>query len=145
MRRTFKAHGNDYSSLFELEFAKDLIKRGIPFHYEEFPIKYYLEPRTGKCMNCGGTDIVIEHIYWPDFFLKEHNLYIETKGKFSAKDRTKILSVIRDNPWLDLRLIFMRDNWLTRKHVTKYSDWCKQNNIQYSFLFMPDEWIKPCP
>jgi len=26
--------------------------------------------------------------------------------------------------------------------VTKYSDWCKQNNIQYSFLFMPDEWIK---
>lgn len=145
MRRTFKLDGYEYSSLFELEFAKDLKKRGIHFHYEEYPIQYYLEPKRGKCVVCGSDEILIEHTYWPDFLIQNRvtnkEMYVETKGKFSAKDRTKIISVLRDNPWIDLRLIFMRDNWLTRKHATKYSDWCKQNKIKYSFLFLPDAWL----
>jgi predicted nuclease of restriction endonuclease-like RecB superfamily len=142
MRRSFNHEGIEYSSLFEMEFAKDLIRRKIEFEYESYKLEYLLKVRGGKCLDCASKDVVEKHIYWPDFYLPKQGIFVETKGKFSPKDRNKILAVIKNNPGIDLRLIFMRDNWTTRTHNAKYSDWCKKNNVEYSFVFLPDVWAK---
>ncbi len=58
--------------------------------------------------------------------------YLEAKGKFDYEERRKALAVIKDNPGIDLRFVFMRDNKLNKRSSTRYSDWCKQHNIRCS-------------
>ena len=52
--------------------------------------------------------------------------------------------VIEQNPDIDIRLLFMRDNYISKKSKTKYSDFCKKRNIKYHVSVMgeiPKEWL----
>lgn len=60
------------------------------------------------------------------------SFYLEAKGKFDYEERRKALAVISNNPGIDLRFVFMRDNKLNKRSQTRYTDWCKQHNIRCS-------------
>jgi hypothetical protein len=129
----------NYKSQFERGIAANLTKRSIKFEYEPHKITYWLKTRCAKCKNCGSKDVFEKHSYTPDFILS-NGIVIEAKGKFTSENRTKMLSVIESNPELDIRMLFMKDNWLTKNHGHRYSDWCEKHGIPYAFLKVPQEW-----
>lgn len=103
--------------------------------------------------------ITLTRTYLPDFVIrwrktkktKAHDeeckcpgcaRYLEAKGYFKASDRKKILAVIASNPGIDLRIIFQRDNYLTKAKSSRYSDWCEKNGIKFAVGRVPKEWLK---
>jgi hypothetical protein len=52
--------------------------------------------------------------------------------------------VFEQNPDLDIRFLFMRDNKISKNSKTRYSDWCKKRGIKYAVSehgHIPDEWL----
>lgn len=83
----------------------------------------------------------IQRNYIPDF--KIGSIYIEAKGRFTSADRTKMKLVKEQNPHLDIRLWFQRDNWLTSKKKSRYSDWARKNGFKYHVGdTLPKKWFK---
>jgi len=84
----------------------------------------------------------IQHHYCPDFILPNHVL-LETKGYWDAADRRKILAVKKDNPDLDLRMVFQSPfNKISKKSKTTYAKWCDKHDIPWtSFHNIPIEWL----
>tara|TARA_R110000803_G_scaffold62280_1_gene122543 strand:- start:80 stop:484 length:405 start_codon:yes stop_codon:yes gene_type:complete len=83
--------------------------------------------------------------YVPDFIVHRRgapDLIIEVKGYLSSDDRAKMIAVKRDNPTLDIRFIFSRDNYLNKRSKTKYSDWCIKNKFPYAVNRVPKEWME---
>jgi len=69
-------------------------------------------------------------------------VFLETKGRFVAKDRSKMLAVKKQHPLLDIRMVFMRDNVITEgKQKLTYSEWCEKNDIPYCVKEIPDSWL----
>jgi Phage endonuclease I len=112
-----------YASGFESRVAKSL---------EERKVKYLYEPEKIEYMKL--------HTYTPDFKLP-NGIYIETKGRFMPQDRSKHLLVKAQHPDLDIRFVFMRDQYLNKGAKTKYSDWCAKYHYKYSIGGIPDEWL----
>ncbi len=112
-----------FKSRLERQFALLLNQIGINFGYEEDKIPYTLE--------CN---------YLPDF--KIGNFYVETKGRFTSQDRRKHLAVKKDNPSVDIRFVFMRDERINKTSKTRYSDWCKKHGYKYSIgVGIPQSWL----
>lgn len=87
---------------------------------------------------------VKKHRYTPDFILA-NGIIVECKGRFDAATRQKMAYVIEQNPDLDIRLLFMRDNTISKASTTKYSDWCDKRGIKYTVSSsgeVPEEWLK---
>ena len=62
----------------------------------------------------------IQHHYCPDFVLPNH-VYLEAKGYWSPADRRKILAVKKDNPDMDLRMVFQSPyNTISKKSKNTY-------------------------
>lgn len=84
---------------------------------------------------------MIEHRYTPDFQLK-NGIYIETKGEFKAKDRTKHLEFRKQYPKVDLRLVFQSaSNKLAKNSKTTYAGWCEKHNFKWAEKHIPEEWF----
>ena len=127
VRPSRKVVGTKYRSNFEVDFASDLIKRDISFDYE--PDSYEYQPKTTT--------------YTPDFYLPEHQIYIETKGFFTSQDRTKHLTFRNQHPNIDVRFVFSNsNNKLTKSGKTTYAQWCVRNGFKYSDRVIDDEWLK---
>jgi len=116
-----------FRSDYELNIAKKLAERGVKFEYETQKLTYYPKPK----------------VYIPDFYLPESDIYVEAKGFFKPSDRQKMLLVIRDNPMLDIRMLFLRaSNKLNRSSKTTYGGWCNRYGILWADGFIPDEWLE---
>lgn len=113
-----------YRSKFERTTAEFLRTKGVGFEYEKRRLSY--------------TKV---HYYKPDFELA-NGIIVETKGRFTSSDRTKMLGVIKENPGLDIRMVFQRDNYLYKGSSTKYTQWCKQHNIKCAVGKIPNSWLK---
>ncbi len=141
MRRTRSSTTNPYRSGFELKLATQLESDGVDFTYEEYSYEYDDKAPPGYvCVDCAGTTLYKSRTYTPDFLLTKTNITIEAKGKFTAKERKKMLQVRSDHPDLDLRLVFMRDNKLSKMSKTKYSEWAQKNDFIYGVGSIPKEW-----
>ena len=135
-----------YSSYYEYEVAQNLKEQGIEFEYETRRVEYLYPIRNGLCKSCSGSDVGRRAMYTPDFYLPDYRLWIESKGKWDSKGRTKTLAIIttsgairRDN----FRMLFQYDNWLTKKHNQTYLDWCEKEGIIAAVgKTIPEEWIK---
>ncbi len=111
---------------FEKVIAEDLIEQGTNFTYEEDTILYVVPSSTRK--------------YIPDFKLS-NGIIVEAKGRWTLEDRKKIILVIEQNPKLDLRMLFQRDQPLNKGSKTLYSSWCDKRGIVYSVgKTVPLEW-----
>jgi hypothetical protein len=125
-----KISRHQFRSDFELQIAKSLADNGVNFEYESVKLTYYPTPKT----------------YPPDFYLPDSGIYVEAKGHFTPADRMKMLLVIRDNPLIDIRMLFLRaNNRLNRASKTTYGRWCDKHNILWAEGRIPDEWIKERP
>ena len=114
-----------FRSKLEKRVANLLTNLGISYEYESCQVPY-----------------TIQHHYCPDFVLPNH-VYLETKGYWDPKDRRKILAVKRDNPDMDLRMVFQAPfNTISRKSKTTYAQWCEKLEIPWtSFNNIPLDWL----
>lgn len=133
---------NDYASKFEGRIGALLDGRGIPFKYEKYSYEYDepLRKNRASCMECGSTDLVRTGWYTPDFFL-ENGVIIETKGRFTAADRRKMVAIKEHHPDLDIKMLFMRNNRLSKRSTTYYSDWCEAHGYDYAIGTPKEEWL----
>ena len=139
--REFPLEGEVYKSKYERDQASQLLEDGVPFAYEKTEIKFLSEIRNGECLGCGSKAIGKHRIYTPDFHLTATNIFVETKGKFDAPTRTKMKEVCAQSN-KDIRMVFMRNNWLTRKHKMTYGRWCDLHDIKWAVGNIPEEWTR---
>ena len=120
-----KKKTSKYRSGLEEQVANLLDGLGVTYEYESTRVPY-----------------TIQHHYCPDFILPNHVL-LETKGYWDAADRRKIKAVEKDNPELDLRMVFQAPfNKISKKSKTTYAMWCDKHDIPWtSFHNIPIEWL----
>jgi hypothetical protein len=122
-----KIDNNRYRSKYEEDVCSKLHKSKVPFEYETINLYY---------------EISEQRKYIPDIILP-NGIVIELKGRFTSKDRKKMLLVIAQHPDLDIRMVFMRpNNKLNKNSRTTYAQWCDKNNIKWANKYIPTEWIK---
>ena len=114
-----------YRSNLEKDIGNLLEGLGVSFQYESEKLSY-----------------TIEHNYTPDFVLPNY-VYLEAKGYWDAADRRKVLAVKRDNPDIDLRMVFQSPyNTISKKSKTTYAKWCEKHDIPWtSYHDIPLEWL----
>lgn len=127
-----KKHGKlTLRSGLEKRTAEYLETNKIPFEYETMTIEYTVPSKV--------------HKYKPDFIL-ESGIIVEAKGRFDAATRQKMAHVIEQNPDLDIRLLFQRDNTISKSSKTTYTAWCEKRGIKCHVSAsgeLPDDWLKP--
>lgn len=116
-----------YRSQFEKDLS-DSFPEDVKWEYETTNIPYE-----------------VRHIckYKPDFIFTEQCFFLEAKGYFSKEDRDKILLVLEQHPGIDIRMVFYKDDHIT-KSLT-YSQWCDKHNIPWSIGTMPPSWKRHKP
>jgi hypothetical protein len=117
-----------FRSGFEETFMGSLEASSISYSYESTKIKYTQPP--------------VARTYTPDFILKDYNIIIETKGRFTLEDRKKHLWIKEQHPQLDIRFVFMNPKAKIRKgSKTSYADWCIKKGFLYSANTIPPAWL----
>lgn len=127
---------------FERKLRERLDAEGVKYEYEADTFAITV-PVGGKvnCPNCGPVVAEKASRYTPDFFFE--NWIIEAKGKFTAKDRKRLLALIKEWGYsFQFGILFMRDNWMTKRKVQRYTDWCKANDIPCAVGWFKPEWLK---
>jgi predicted nuclease of restriction endonuclease-like RecB superfamily len=114
-----------FKSKLEERLATLLTTLGVSYKYESEKVPY-----------------TIMHHYHPDFVLPNHT-YLEAKGYWSPADRRKILAVKKDNPDMDLRMVFQAPfNKINKKSKTTYAMFCEKHGIPWSaYHNIPLEWL----
>ena len=114
-----------FRSKLEENVASLLEGLGVSYEYESTKVPY-----------------TIQHNYHPDFVLPNH-VYLETKGYWDPEDRRKVLAVKRDNPDIDLRMVFQSPyNTISKKSKTTYAKWCEKHDIPWtSYHDIPLDWL----
>ncbi len=114
-----------FRSKLEENIANLLEGLGVSYQYESEKLNY-----------------TIEHNYTPDFVLPNYT-YLEAKGYWDPADRRKILAVKRDNPGIDIRMIFQSPyNTISKKSKTTYAKWCEKHEIPWtSYKDIPIDWL----
>ena len=105
--------------------ASQLQAIGTPFDYEERKFRYSLIKtyKTDFAVHTLGGDVMVE-----------------VKGWFPTAERTKIKSVLRDNPDLRLLVALQRPNAaITRDSKTTLAMWCEKNSIPWCPCPIPEE------
>ena len=120
-----KKKTSKYRSGLEEKVADRLSELGVTYEYESKKISY-----------------VIQHHYTPDFILPNH-VILECKGYWDAADRRKIKTIKKDNPDIDLRMVFQAPyNKISKKSKTTYAMWCEKHDIPWtSFHNIPLDWL----
>lgn len=72
--------------------------------------------------------------YIPDFSVGPSGdplrIIFEAKGRFTSFDRSKMLAVKAAHPDRDIRMVFMRDNFLYKGSKTRYTEWARNNGFK---------------
>ena len=120
-----KKKTSKYRSGLEEKVAELLTELNVSYEYETKKIPY-----------------VIQHNYTPDFVLF-NSVILECKGYWAAEDRRKIKQVKKDNPDIDLRMVFQAPyNTISRRSKTTYAQWCERLDIPWtSFNNIPLDWL----
>ena len=120
-----KKKTSKFRSKLEERISNLFDELGVIYEYESSKVAY-----------------TIQHHYVPDFILPNH-IYLEAKGYWDAADRRKILAVKKDNPDLDLRMVFQSPfNTISKKSKTTYAKWCEKHDIPWcAFHTIPIDWL----
>jgi hypothetical protein len=100
---------------FEIK-VESALQRCCVVHYETTRLKY--PQKDGS--------------YVPDFEVIRPirtRLFIEAKGRFLGKDRTKLKAVKAAHPEIDLRIVFQRNAPICKGSKTRNLDWAAKNGF----------------
>lgn len=95
--RTYDYNGIKLDSTYEVKFAQDLDNNNIKWS----------RPTPLNWTDANGK----EHLYYPDFYIEEFNVYVDTKNdylinhinpKFGITDLEKIDNVMKQNPGIKI-------------------------------------------
>ena len=134
-----KREKGPFRSKLEAFIAAQLKRLKIKYKYEPHKLKYLTRVRSGTCGDCKGTDVYQVRSYLPDFQLANES-YIEGKGYFTASERAKLLSILKANPNIKLRMVFGADNKI--KEGYRYSDWCRDHGVSFSIKRVDPSWAE---
>ena len=81
-----------FRSGLEIAISEELDLNKVKYEFEKIKLKYTVPEKV--------------HTYTPDFYLKEKDFFIETKGLFTSQDRKKMRFIKEQHPELDIRFIF---------------------------------------
>ena len=134
-----------------IEWAQKAFNKLKENHKKEIKFRSKLEERVATLLEQLGISYeyeteklsyTIEHTYTPDFVLPNY-IYLETKGYWDAADRRKVLAVKRDNPDVDLRMVFQSPyNTISKKSKTTYAKWCEKHDIPWTaYHEIPLDWL----
>jgi hypothetical protein len=126
-------HG--YKSGLELTVSEQIKSTEYDLKYETEILNYIVPERKAK--------------YTPDFvFVKKNGefMFIETKGRWTTADRTKMKHVLASNPGIDIRMVFQNPNQkLAKTSPTTYEAFAKKLGIQHvAKKDIPAEWLEEC-
>lgn len=112
----------------EQEILLDLQKQNVPFEYESEVLLW-----------------MSEHKYTPDFIIQTRTgkkIYIEAKGYFPGPQRGKMRAVKKQNPDIDLRMVFENPHQrISKKSKTTYAGWADKFGFKWARYRCPKEWI----
>lgn len=114
-----------FRSGLEERVADLLVELGVKYEYETKKVEY-----------------TISHVYTPDFVLP-NGVILECKGYWDSADRRKIKAVKKQNPDLDLRMVFQAPfNTISKKSKTTYAQYCEKLDIPWtSYANIPLKWL----
>ena len=69
-------------------------------------------------------------------------IYVELKGKLDGATRKKMILVREQHPDKDLRIVFMRNNTLSKTSKTRYMDWATKAGYVCAVGTIPSSWLK---
>ena len=104
-----------YKSGFESRFQEACVKEGWSLPYEQDRIRYTIPAK--------------QHIYTPDFTVTK-DVYIETKGIWSATDRKKALFIKEQFPHVKILYVLYRDQRLFKSSSTTYLEWAQKQGLK---------------
>ena len=131
-----------YQSKFEATVAEYLDRHACKFQYETLHLDYWVEIPRGYCAKCTATRPRVNRVYTPDFILS-NGIILETKGRFTSEERKKHAALKEQHPELDIRMVFLYDNFMNKSKKTRYSQWCNQKKIPYTVgADIPKEWMR---
>ena len=124
-----------YKSGLEHTVAEAIKSTPYDLKYETEIINYIVPERKAK--------------YTPDFVFTKRNgqiMYIETKGRWTTADRTKMKHVLASNPGVDIRMVFQNPNQrLSKTSKTTYAEYALKLGIRHvAKKDIPTEWLEEC-
>lgn len=124
-----------YKSGLEHTVAEWIQSTDYDLNYETEIINYIVPERKAK--------------YTPDFvFTKKsgQHMFIETKGRWTTADRTKMKHVLQSNPGIDIRMVFQNPNQrLSKTSKTTYAEYALKLGINHvAKKDIPAEWLEEC-
>lgn len=123
---------------FERSLMERLDAKGITYGYETTTYPIVLE-QAGYCRDCGSRRVSRNSRYTPDFFFPVW--VVEAKGKFTGRDRKRVLALASSRPDMRFAMVFQRDNKLSKSSNTRYTKWCLDKGIPCSVGWFRDEWM----
>jgi hypothetical protein len=119
-----KAKQLGYRSMYEYDIVQHAEANGFSVEYEPFSIPYLMK----------GD-------YYPDIVLS-NGIIVEAKGYFDSRARAKMIAVKKNNPLLDIRMLFMNSKTRVRKGSKfTYADWCGKYGFPFADGMIPLEWF----
>jgi hypothetical protein len=125
----------------EREHYEQLKESGIGFEYEPEKITYRKRVVKGICKKCGCTDVYQQKTYIPDWVLA-NGIRIESKGRLTSQDRSKLVAVKQQYPELDLRIVFKTNNKINKAKSKRYAEWASENGFKFGINTIPKSWLK---
>jgi hypothetical protein len=128
---------------YEYQIRDNLRERGIEFGYESEVLEYKSRVRSACCDSCGHCKVSQNRKYTPDFIIENAvyggTLYVEAKGRFTSKDRSKMRAVKVSHPDKDIRMLFQKRS---KKEMAIVGTWCIKNDFPFDFgTEIPEEWL----
>ena len=124
-----------YKSGLEHTVAEAIKSTPYDLKYETEIINYIVPERKAK--------------YTPDFVFTKRNgqfMFVETKGRWTTADRTKMKHVLQSNPGVDIRMVFQNPNQrLSKTSKTTYAEYALKLGINHvAKKDIPTEWLEEC-
>jgi hypothetical protein len=114
----------NFRSKYEETVYNNAEENGFRVEYEPFSLAY-----------------LVKGNYYPDFVL-ENGIIVEAKGYFDSRARAKMIAVKKNNPDLDIRMLFMNSRTKVRKgSKLTYADWCEKYKFPFADGMIPLEWF----
>ena len=127
MPRPKRHNSAGYRSGLESRFQAACEEKGWNFPYEQDKIKYVIPASN--------------HTYTPDFTVT-NNVYIETKGLWTAIDRKKAMLIKEQHPEITILYVLYRNQKLSKKSSTTYLDWAAKNGLECCTFSNVEHWTE---